>query len=126
DAVGGLFAVFDFGGARQQHDFVGHLAGGCPHFLAVDDVAAVNLLGKGGDLGGVETGIGLGKTETALVFAGHQAGNPARLLLGAALDHDGVGAEEVNVYRRGCRHTAAAVAGDFVHHNSRFGDAQAR
>ena len=119
----GRVAVLELGGARQQHDLVGDLRGRGPDLLPVDDVAARHLLGEGLDARGVEPGIGLGEAEAALVLARDQPRQPARLLLGRAVHHDRVRAEQVDVDGRGRGH-AAAVAGDLVHHDRRLGHAE--
>ena len=125
DAVGGPSAVFEFGCAGQEHDLVGHLRRRGPDLLTMDHIAARHLFSKGGDAGGVQARIRLGKAKTALILTGNQARHPAALLLMGALDHDGVGAKEVDMDRGGRGH-AAAMAGHLMHHDRRFGHAQTR
>ena len=125
DAVGRAFAVFQLGGARQQHDLVRHLSGRGPDFLPLHLVPARDLLRKGLDGGGVQAGVRLGETERALVLALHERGQPALALLGRAQHHDRVRPKQVDVHGGRRRH-GAAVARHFVHHDRGFHDTQAR
>ena len=68
---GRTFAILKLGGARQQHNFVGHLRGRCPNFLAVHHVAAGNFLRECFYRCGVEARVGLSDTEAALILALH-------------------------------------------------------
>ena len=114
DAVGRLAAILELGRPRRG-----------PDLLAGDPVAARNLGGEGLDRGRVEAGIRFGEAEAALIFAGDQPRNPACLLFRGAIDDDGMRAEEIDMDAR-CRRHAAAVAGDFAHHDHGFGQAEAR
>ena len=124
DAVGRPRAILVFGGPGQQHDLVGDLRGRGPDLLAVHEVAAGNLLREGLDPGRVQSGIRLGETEAALIFAGDQPRNPARLLLRRALHDDRMRPEQIDVHRRGRGH-AAAMACDFMHHDRGLGHPEA-
>ena len=74
-------------GHGEQHDVLGHRAGGDPALLAVDHVAAVGLLhGAAAHRGGVGTGLRLGQRERADLAA---FGDRAHVLLLLRLGAEG-------------------------------------
>ena len=117
--------MLDGGGAGEQQDAVGHLGGGNPDFLAVDDIAVAAFFGPGFEAGGVQAGGGFGDAEARFFLASHQGREEARLLRGRAEDDDRVEAEDVHMDGRGAGH-AGTAGGDGFHHDRGFGDAQAR
>ena len=65
----------------------------------MDEVAARDFLRKGLDAGRVEPGVRLGEAEAALILAGDQPRDPARLLLRRSLHDDRMRTEQVDVHR---------------------------
>ena len=105
---------------REQHDVLRHRAGGDPALLAVDDVAAVGLLGgAAAHRGGVGTRLRLGQREGAdLAAFGDRAHVLLLLRLGAVLQ-DAV-AEQRVVDRHDGR--VRGIAGGDLDHRQHVGD----
>ena len=124
-AVLGVLHVFQAGGAGQQQDFVRHLGGGNPDFLALDHVVIAPAFGKGFELERVQAGVGLGHAKAGLHLAADDGGQPALLLRLRAIHHHRVQAEHIHVDGRGPRQ-ARARCRDRLHHDAGLQYAQAR
>ncbi len=107
--------VFDFG---PDHGDVGDVAGGDPHFFAVEDVFVAGFARGGGHAAGVRAEAGLGQPEAAELFAGGEGRKPGVLLLVGAEGVDGIHDQ------RGLDADEAAQAGvaafEFLHHEAVF------
>ena len=102
-------------GLDERDDDVGGLAARDERLRAVDDVAAVDLLGGGLDAAQVAARAGLAHREGAEDLAGRHAGEPLLLLLLRAHVHD-VGHGEVVLDAEGAGERPGAGADDlFVH-----------
>ena len=110
--------------ARQQKDLVRHLPRRRPHLAPRDTVAAITPDRERLDTGGVQPGIGFGHTKASFLLAPDQGRQKASLLLLGAMHDDGMRSEQVDVDRR-CRRLTPTASGHLLHHDRRFGDAEA-
>src|SRR5688572_6156438 len=119
-----LRALLDRRRAREHQHLLRDLGRGDEHLGAGEHVVVALAHGLRPDAGGVQAGIGLGHREARLLFAADQRRQHARLLLLSAEDDHGVQAEDVHVHGRS-RALAAARLRDGLHHDGRFGHAEA-
>ncbi|MNX61053.1 hypothetical protein D3C86_919780 [compost metagenome] len=124
-ALGGFVHLGQRGGARQQQHLGGDLRRRYPDLAAVHHVLVTLAHRACRQLGGVQAGIGFGHGKAGLLAAGDQGFQPTAALLVGAEHHHGVQAEDVHVYSRRAG-KARAGRGDSLHHQRRFGHAQAR
>ena len=107
-------------GHREQHDVLGHRAGGDPALLAIDDEAAIALLDRTATHGrGIRTGLRLGQRERADVRAFSDCAHVQLLLrLGAVLQDAGAEQRIVDRHDGGVR----AIGGGNLDHRQRIAD----
>ena len=105
--------IFDFG---PDDGHIGDVAGGDPHFFAVEDVLIAGFAGGGGHAAGVGAEAGLGQPEAAQLFAAGQGREPGVFLLVGAEGVDGIHDQ------RGLHADKAAQAGvaalQLLHHQA--------
>ena len=124
-AIGAARDLFERRGAREDEHLARDLRGRDPDLLARKNVVLAVAHRLGLQLQRVEPDVRLGHREAGLVLAGNERRQHSLLLLVAAEHHDRVQPEDVHVQGRGAGQARARL-GDGLHHQRRFGDAEAR